>query len=317
VASLYQALVRNWRLKLSALFLSVFLWALVQTEPADQEAVRVPIAAVGSTDTTIVFRREWVQLGQRAGLIVESFSPASVQLSFEPAQTRFLPLAARTVGEVPANLALASRIEVSPPLVRVRGPESRLEGLDSLPLVAFNLAAVSRSGAFAVAVDTAGLMGASVVPPFATVGIRVEDMVQRVLDRPFATVGIRVEDMVQRVLDSVVVQAIPSPGEAEVVTEPAAVQIRLRGPRTHVTSLDPSGLRAWVPPEALQGMVAGEERVLPVRIEGVPEFVTAEPSVERVRVRRATDLPGFDDREVDPARPAPEVANRAPAVGAR
>ncbi len=317
MASLYQALVRNWRLKLSALFLSVFLWALVQTEPADQEAVRVPIAAVGSTDTTIVFRREWVQLGQRAGLIVESFSPASVQLSFEPAQTRFLPLAARTVGEVPANLALASRIEVSPPLVRVRGPESRLEGLDSLPLVAFNLAAVSRSGAFAVAVDTAGLMGASVVPPFATVGIRVEDMVQRVLDRPFATVGIRVEDMVQRVLDSVVVQAIPSPGEAEVVTEPAAVQIRLRGPRTHVTSLDPSGLRAWVPPEALQGMVAGEERVLPVRIEGVPEFVTAEPSVERVRVRRATDLPGFDDREVDPARPAPEVANRAPAVGAR
>jgi hypothetical protein len=344
VASLYQALVRNWRLKLSALLLSVFLWGLVQTEPADQEAipsvpvrvqiadtawttsgapepatvelrlsgpareiirlaregtaVRVPIAAVGSTDTTIVFRREWVQLGQRAGLIVESFSPASVQLSFEPAQTRFLPLAARTVGEVPANLALASRIEVSPPLVRVRGPESRLEGLDSLPLVAFNLAAVSRSGAFAVAVDTAGLMGASVVPPFATVGIRVEDMVQRVLD-------------------SVVVQAIPSPGEAEVVTEPAAVQIRLRGPRTHVTSLDPSGLRAWVPPEALQGMVAGEERVLPIRIEGVPEFVTAEPSVARVRVRRATDLPGFDDREVDPARPAPEVANRTPAVGAR
>lgn len=30
-------LVRNWRLKLSALGLSVFLWALVQTEPPNQE----------------------------------------------------------------------------------------------------------------------------------------------------------------------------------------------------------------------------------------------------------------------------------------
>ncbi|KPJ81320.1 MAG: hypothetical protein AMS19_08430, partial [Gemmatimonas sp. SG8_23] len=185
MASLYRALVWNWRLKLSALGLSVFLWALVQTEPADQEAIpsvpvrvqimdtswttsgapdpasvelrlsgpareiirlaregtsiRVPITSVGSRDTTVSFRREWVQLGQRPGLTVESVSPASVRLSFEPAQTRLVPLATRLVGDVRESLALASDVDVSPQLVRVRGPASRLEGLDSLPLVPFDL----------------------------------------------------------------------------------------------------------------------------------------------------------------------------------
>ena len=39
-----QALVHNWRLKLSAVGLSVFLWALVQTEPTNQETfASVPV----------------------------------------------------------------------------------------------------------------------------------------------------------------------------------------------------------------------------------------------------------------------------------
>jgi hypothetical protein len=342
MASLYRALVWNWRLKLSALGLSVFLWALVQTEPADQEAIpsvpvrvqimdtswttsgapdpasvelrlsgpareiirlaregtsiRVPITSVGSRDTTVSFRREWVQVGQRPGLTVESVSPASVRLSFEPAQTRLVPLATRLVGDVRESLALASEVDVSPQLVRVRGPASRLEGLDSLPLVPFDLSSVSRSGAFTVAVDTAGLRGASVVPPLATLGIRVEDLVERVLD-------------------SVPVQAVPSPGEAEVVTEPATVQIQLSGPRTRVTALDATRLRAWVAPESLQGMVPGEERVVPLQIEGVPDFVTARPSVTRVRVRRATDLPGAPGAEALVAGQAAAPQARSPMEG--
>jgi hypothetical protein len=83
-----------------------------------------------------------------------------------------------------------------------------------------------------------------------------------------------------------------NPGEAAVVTEPSTIQIRIDGPRTQVTSLDPNRLRAWVPPELLQGMAPGEERVVPLRIEGVPDLVTAVPSIERIRVRRAIDEAG-------------------------
>lgn len=144
MARLPNSLVRNWRLKVSALGLSVFLWALVQTEPLSQETfssvsvvvdiadtawtiagapdpptvelrlggpareiirlaregttVVIPVAAVGSRDTIIAVQRDWVQLGQRPGVTVESVSPATVRVSFEQAVTRSLPLALRVRG---------------------------------------------------------------------------------------------------------------------------------------------------------------------------------------------------------------------------
>jgi hypothetical protein len=316
VASLTQGLVHNWRLKLSALGLSLFLWGLVQTEPSNREtfssvpvqvqvsdtgwttsgapspstvelrlggpareiirlaregtSIRIPVSSVGSLDTLITLRREWVQLGQGAGLSVESVSPATVRVSFERAQTRLLPISARFVGRIRDHLALASYIDVSPVLVRVRGPASRLEGLDSIPLVPFDLSELSRSGAFTVPLDTAGLLGATVVPPTATLGIRVEEMVERSLD-------------------GIVVQALAEPGEAEVVAEPSSIEVRLAGARTLVTALDPSQLRVWVPSELLQGMAPGEERVVRIQVDGVPPLVTAVPETDRVTVRRAID----------------------------
>lgn len=309
-------LVHNWRLKLSALGLSVLLWALVQTEPSNQEtfssvpvrvqiadtgwttsgsptpanvevrlagppreiirlaregtSIRIPVSSVGSQDTLITLRREWVELGERSGVTVESLSPPNVRISFEPAQTRLVPVSARMVGRIRDHLALASDIDVSPQLVRVRGPESRVTSLDSVPLEPFDLSSINRSGAFTVPVDTSGLLGASVVPQTATLDIRVEELVERVLD-------------------DITVEAQPDPGEADVVVEPASIQVRLSGARSIVTSLDPERLRVWVPPEMLDGMEPGEERLVRVQIDGVPELVTAVPGTERVTVRRAVD----------------------------
>ena len=320
MATTNQALTHNWRLKLAALGLSVFLWALVQTEPSNQEtfasvpvlvqvadtgwttsgapnpstvevrlggpareiirlaregtSIRIPVGMVGSQDTVIALRREWVELGQRSGLSVESLSPSTIRVSFEEAQTRLVPIAPRLVGRVRDHLALAAPIEFSPQIVRVRGPRSRIEGLDSLRLAAFDLSDVSRSGAFTIGIDTTGLLGASVVPTTATVGVQVEDMVERVLD-------------------GITVQAVSDPGEAEVVADPATIQVRLAGARTLVMSVDPERLRAWVPPEYLQGMAPGEERVVNVRIEGVPGLVTAIPGNDRITVRRMIDQAGL------------------------
>ena len=314
-----QTLSHNWRLKLSALGLSIFLWALVQTEPANRETfssvpvivqvadtawttsgattpsiveirlggpageiirlaregttLRVPIATIGSRDTLITLRREWVELGQRSRLTVESVSPATIRVSFELAQTRLVPVATRLAGQISGHLALASNLEVSPQLVRVRGPESRIEGLDSLVLMPFDLSNVSRSGTFTVQVDTAGLLGASVVPPTATIRVRVEDMIERVLD-------------------GIPVQVVAGAGEAGVLVDPGTVQVRLAGARTLVTALDQRSLRVWVEPELLRGMAPGEERYVPVRIDGVPELVTAILGVERITVRRAIDQDG-------------------------
>lgn len=314
-----QTLVHNWRLKVSALGLSIFLWSLVQTEPTNQEtfatvpvqiqvldtawttsgapapatvelrlggpareiislaregtSIRVPIGTIGARDTLITLRREWVQLGQRSGLTVESISPATVRVTFEEAQVRMIPVATRLAGRVPDHLAMAADIELSPQLVRVRGPQSRLEGLDSLILEPFDLSSISRSGAFTVAIDTSGLLGSSVVPPTASLGIRVEALIERVLD-------------------GITVQAVANPGEAAVVADPATIQVRVTGARSIVTALDPSRFRVWVPPDLLLGMTPGEERFVRVLIDGVPALVTAVPGTERIIVRRVIDQDG-------------------------
>lgn len=308
-----QALVHNGLLKLSAFGLSIFLWTLVQTEPSNREtftavpvsvqvadtawtisavpdpseidvrlggtardiirlaregmSIRVPVATVGSRDTIISLRSEWVDLGESTGLVVESMLPSAIRVSLEQVQTRMIPIATRFVGRIRDQLALSGPIEVSPRAIRVRGPRTLVSNLDSLRLAPLDWSDVARSGVFTVAVDTTGLLGASVGPMTATLGVRLEDRIERVLD-------------------GITVQAIASPGEPELIVNPAIIQVRLSGARTLVTSLVPERLLAWVPTESLEGLAPGEERVVSVRIEGVPSLVTVVSGNERITVRR-------------------------------
>lgn len=313
MARVPSALVRNWQLKLSALGLSIFLWALVQTEPLSQETlsavpvtvevadtawttsgsptpetvqlrlggpareiirlaregigIRVPVQSVGSRDTVIALQRDWVQLGQRAGVTVESISPATLRVSFEPAVTREVPVSMRIRGALPSDLALSSALEVDPRTVVLRGPESRLAGLDSIPLLPLELSSVHESDIFRLPVDTTALAGASVVPPDVMVGVRVEPRIEREVP-------------------GVVVHAdVRGPGWT-IAVGPPSIQLRLSGARTLVTAMDLSLLRVSVPPESLAGMVPGEQRRLPVQVDGVPELVTATPQTEVVTVTR-------------------------------
>jgi len=318
MARLPNAFARNWRLKLSALGLSIFLWALVQTEPLSQEtfssvpvfvdiadtawttagapdpptvelrlggpareiirlaregtSVLIPVTAVGSRDTIIAVQRDWVQLGQRPGVTVETVSPATLRVSFERAVTKTMPLAMRILGELPAGLALSNELELDPESVAVRGPESRLSGLDTIRLEPLDLGRVRDSDLFTLAVDTTGLAGATVVPSSAMVGVRVEPLVERDIE---ASIHADVRG--------------PGPG---VTVEPASIRLRLSGARTLVVAMDLSLVRVSVPAESLVAMVPGEERLVRLRIDGVPSLVTALPATEVVTVRRAVDQPG-------------------------
>ncbi len=107
---------------------------------------------------------------------------------------------------------------------------------------------------------------------------------------PTATLGIRVEEIVQRVLDGFPVEADVGPGRADVVIEPSVVRLTLSGARSVVNQLDVAALRLRVPAELLEDMEPGEERRVPLSVEGVPELVTAVPGTEYVTVRRPVDL---------------------------
>jgi hypothetical protein len=305
-------LIHNWRLKLSALGLSVFLWALVQTEPLSQEvmtsvpvvvnvadttwtvsgapspptvelrvggpageiirlaregpSINVPIESVGAADTVIALRRDWIRLGERTGVTVESVNPPTVRITFERAATRNVPVLPRLQGSLPGHLALAEAITLNPEVVRVRGPNSRVGGLESIRLQPFDLSVVRESGVFTVSIDTSGLAGGWTVPASASLGIEVEVEVERTL-AGLAVVVRPNEDM-------------------RLEVSPATVQVRLTGARTLVTGVRPSQLEVSVAPELLTGMVAGEERKVPLRVEGAPDLVTVVLAIELVTVRR-------------------------------
>ncbi|MEC9356187.1 MAG: hypothetical protein VX507_08115 [Gemmatimonadota bacterium] len=309
--------IRNWRLKLAALGLSVFLWALVQTEPRtssesfqrvpvrveltdtlwtlagpptptevelqlsgssrdiirlDREgtALNIPISQVGTPDTSVFLDRDWVELGQSTGLTVEFISPAMIEIVFEPSVTRTLPIATRVYGDLRENLALASSVGLAPVSVRVRGSESQVSQLDSIWLERFDLGTVEKSGVFSVAIDTVGLSGANVSPDVVTMGLNVEDDIERVLQ------GFSVQFDAERI-------------GADVTIEPVVVEVRFSGPKSLVNTLDPSLLRVWVSPEDLEGILPGEERRVPLRLEGIPEFVTAVPETSAVTAKRADE----------------------------
>lgn len=306
--------IYNWRLKLAALGLSVFLWALVQTEPRTSEsfqrvpvrvqledtlwalrglptptevelqlsgpsrdiirlaregtALNIPITKVGAPDTSVFLDRDWVELGQWTGLTIEVISPAIIDMTFEPTLTRILPIASRIYGDLSSDLAFASSIGIAPLTARVRGSESQVSQLDSVRLQPFDLATVEKSGVFSVAIDTVALSGIFVSPEVVTMGFNVEDDVERVLQ------GFSVQFDAERI-------------GTDVAIEPLLVQIQFSGPKSLVNALDPSLLRAWVSPEDLEGILPGEERRVPLRLEGVPEFVTAITETNAVTARRS------------------------------
>jgi len=312
-------LVHNWRLKLLALGLSLFLWAVVQAEPSNRETftsvpvrvevadtgwvlseapnpssveiqlggvtreiirlaregttLRVPIAQVGSSDTVVSLRREWVEAGQRAGITVESVFPPTVDLRFERAANRLVPVAPRFLGALEEGLALAGDILPNPQFVRVRGPESRVLGLDSVTLVPLDLGTVDHAGTFTVAVDTVGLSGASVLPSTVALTVRAEDLVDRVL----FDVPVRVD-------------GTASPGT--VAIDPSVVEVRLRGARSLVGSVDPGLLTVSFDPVLVANLLPGEAREVPLGVVGAPAGVRAVPIPELVTVRRLTLTPG-------------------------
>jgi hypothetical protein len=130
---------------------------------------------------------------------------------------------------------------------------------------------VTESGVFSVGVDTLGLGGGFAIPSSVSLGVRIEEVVERVLSGR----TVRVDG---------------SEGQPALVADPEEVEIRVAGARSLVMGLDPDAIDVFVGPELLLGMAPGEVRRVPVRISGVPSRVTAESLDEMVTVRRAADV---------------------------
>jgi YbbR domain-containing protein len=320
VSVLPRVVERNWRLKVSALALSIFLWAVVTIQPrnrqvlsavpvqvdvsdpawtlveaspstvtvqlgvssrellqlprgSDVAVVRVPVELVTGRDTLIRLRPDWVILGGGPGLIVESITPPTVAIRFEPTISTALPLSLGTTNELPAELALAQPIGLNPAVIRVHGPERVVEALDSVALEPLDLSSVRESGLLRVPVDTSGLSSVTFDPAAAQVAIRLE----RAVEREVGGVPVLLEP--------------PAGVDPEtLVVEPGTIQVRLRGVETLVTQASTNGLAAVVVASELQALGPGQQLTVPIRLRGVPHLVRAFSAVDSVLVRRAAPV---------------------------
>jgi YbbR domain-containing protein len=317
VSVLPQVVTRNWRLKLSAFILSVFLWAIVSLEPRNREViptvpvevvlndpewtladapspmtvsvhlggvaqdlfgltlaratlVEVPVDRVTGTDTVIRLRPEWVQLSGGSNVVVQSITPAAVALRFEPTLSAAVPLSLRTRNQLPAGLALAQPLTLTPMVATVRGPARALERLDSLPLLPLDLSDLRRSGTYHVQIDSSALEGLAFQPAGAQIAVNLQPEAERVLsDVP------------------VLVEPPAGVDSASLVARPATVQVTLRGARTLLEGAAAFGVVAFVAARDLEGIAAGNEWSVPIRLRGISSLLQGRAGVDSVRVLRA------------------------------
>jgi hypothetical protein len=130
-----------------------------------------------------------------------------------------------------------------------------------------DLSAVYASGAFDRLVDTTGMSGLAISPRTATVEVRVEEAVERVL--PDLPVFVPSADM-------------DPPTQAR----PDSVTVTLSGARSLVEAVGADELRVTVPLGQSATLYPGEERDVRVVVEGLPALVRAAVVPGWVTLRR-------------------------------
>ena len=234
-------------------------------------SVSVPITEVTGEEMLIALQPGWVPVDGYRGVQVEEIVPSAINVSLDRLVTRTIPVRISTRGRLPQHLALTRAPSLTPNLVRVTGPASLVEDLDTLDIVPVALSEVDEQATVETVVDTAGIGQVMVVPYVVTLRIPAEESIERV----FA--GVRV------ITDPVV-------GYGPIEVFPEAIQVTLTGARSRVSAIEAAFLRAVVPASALSDLTDVEVRRVPIVVEGVPSYVSAVPGVDTVAVRRRIEL---------------------------
>ena len=187
------------------------------------------------------------------GVRVIEVSPRSVTLHLEPVVVRAVPVEARFGGELPEGFERLG-VEVTPPQVRLRGPESHVQAIDKAYTETISLAGQRESVAMPqTAVD---IPDHKVTPLDPTVSVRVE-IAEEQSQRRFTNVPVR------------------SAGGGTVAPTTAA-SVTLRGPRSLLEALSPEDVRLVV--EVAPDGSASPRLALPPSAAGRVELVSTSPS---------------------------------------
>lgn len=198
------------------------------------------------------------------GVEVAQITPATVGLSFERSESKFVPIVPAVEGE-PAAGYVAGRVTVQPTVVQVLGPESRLKELTEAttePLSIENAKATVRD------VLTVGVIDSA---------LRLKEPLSAVVSVPIAPAP------TERRIGGVPVRVRNLSPRASAEAVPPLVVITVRGPRAALDALQVDSIEAFVD---VAGLVPGRYN-LPVHTASVNDVgVTAiAPGLVEIRIK--------------------------------
>jgi hypothetical protein len=313
---------RNWRLKLAALALSVFLWAVVTVQPTNRSVLNsVPVQvdvidADWAVDGLPSPPTVTVQLsGSVRELLTRGGDAAVVRVPIDRVSGRDTLVRLRPDWVVLSGSSGLIVESITPPTVAIRleptvsvalplslgtvndlPPELALAQPLSLnpPVVRVHgpervvkaLDSVALGPLDLASVSTSGLYQV----PVDTTGLS-----NITFDPSTAQVAIRLEPAVEREIAGVpvVVELPEGVDSTNVVVDPPTIQVRLHGVEMLVSQASAVGLAAVVPADFVAGLPAGATWTVPIRLRGVPGLVRAFSAVDSVTVFRRASTAGL------------------------
>jgi YbbR domain-containing protein len=157
------------------------------------------------------------------GVKVVKITPSILTLNLERTLQKVVPVRPRLVGQ-PARGFEVGEVKAEPPEVRIAGPRSRVQEMES----AFT-EALSIEGAQSNVSDV--------------VNMGLDDPLLRVLGSPRVRATVRIQEVEgERVLDGLPIEVRGGEG----TIRPAAVRVNVGGPASLLASLTPEDVRPWV-----------------------------------------------------------------------
>lgn len=198
-------------------------WSDINRFDADDlDPIRVNLTP-GDTDSVVSFSSDMVSLPPT--LRVTNLEPSSMYVDLEPESYKTVPVRPRVTGE-PGRSYTVEAIRVSPQTVTIRGPTSRIEGIDSVATEAIDISHRTRS------------LQRTAQPLVDDGLVTVE------LDEPIV-VEVDIEtEVITETLTGISVEAVNTSYETDV--EPSTAEITVRGPQPVVEQLDRDLIRAEI-----------------------------------------------------------------------
>lgn len=304
---------RNWTLKLAAVGLAVFLWAVVRAEPPDREVLtEVPIIVqIGDLDWREASPPEpatvQVRFAGPAGEIIRlNRQSAAVRIPLDVVSSADTTVALRRDWVVFDGASSLVVEDVVPTTVMVHLERTVLEArpvvlaVTGSPPAGFALAGPIMGSPAVVrvrgpasrlaevdsiparAIDLGGLVQtARQVVELDTTGLG-----DLTFDRLEIEATVPIERAMDRELPPVVVE-IEGPAAAGLEVEPASLPLTVRGPIGRTQTADLSELRLVVSDESVLDVAPGESRRVAVLVEGIADsFLRVIMPTDSVTVRR-------------------------------